>query len=430
MGALIMPRRENSGQLRPIGIQVIFRAMAKPVTLSIREARALAVNSQLLGGAPAFAGVQGALQVIEHLGYVQIDTISVVARAHHHVLWNRVAGYNETHLKELEASRAVFEYWAHAAAYLPMKDYPFSLCRKQDFLSGGAFWFEKDHHTADTVLERIRREGPLMSKDFKNDKPMTAPGNGMDWARNPFNLALRLLFMEGRIMVAGRRGFQKAYGMPEEVLPAGTDDKLPARDAYLRYLIERDTRAHGLVKAREIGYLLRGLQPKLNAVLREMVNAGELLTARVEGLGEEPYYIRPQALERFTRMNEKPMLYILSPFDNLVIQRKRLEELFGFSYTLECYTPAGKRKFGYFGLPLLYGDCFVGQLDARAGRKTGCFFLNNLAWEAGQERREETEAALVQSLQAFAAFNNCNRVEISVPAARQLSEGILDFLSK
>lgn len=401
--------------------------MSKFLTISIQEARALAVNSQLLGGAPLPSGQEGARQAIEHLGYVQIDTISVVARAHHHVLWNRVAAYEEAHLKALEEARTIFEYWAHAAAYLPTKDYRFSLCRKEEFLNGQAFWFEKDHQIADQVLDRIRREGPLMSKDFKHDNPNPTGSNGMDWTRNPFNLALRQLFMEGRILATGRRGFQKAYDLPERVLPSGIDTNLPPRDAYLQYLIERDTRAHGLMKAREIGYLLRKLQPGLNDCLEELTAAGKLAAVRVEGMGEEPYYLKPQAWEHLAQLKHPPKLYILSPFDNLVIQRKRLEELFGFSYTLECYTPAAKRKFGYFSLPLLWGNCFVGQIDAKANRKTGFFHLNRLGWEAGKAKREEIEAAFAECLLSFIEFNQCQSLALAPPVVRQLSADTLKF---
>lgn len=403
--------------------------MAKLLTLSIHEARTLAVNSQLLGTSTSFTGAEGARKVIEHLGYVQIDTISVVARAHHHVLWSRVEGYQEAHLKALEESRAVFEYWAHAAAYLPMADYRFSLCRKEEFLNGKAFWFEKDHQLAGHVLDRIRREGPLMSKDFKADSPARPGGNGMDWSRNPYNLALRQLFMEGRIMVAGRRGFQKTYGLPHDILPSGIDKKLPARDAYIRYLIARDIRAHGLVKASEIGYLLRNIQPALKDGLADMLAAGELISARVEGQGDTLYYLHRGALEQLSQPRPPARLHILSPFDNLVIQRKRLEELFGFSYTLECYTPAAKRRFGYFGLPLLYGNSFVGQLDAKADRKSRCLYINNLVLEAG-ELREETEAELVKSLGKFMAFNGCRSIRLMPSAARQLSPEMQALMSK
>lgn len=388
--------------------------------ISIQEARTLAIGSQLLDGPSLLNGKEGTRQVIEHLGYVQIDTISVVARAHHHALWSRVPDYSPAHLQSLEEEdRAVFEYWAHAASYLPMADYRFSLPRKEEFISGDGHWFKKDHKMIARVYERIKQEGPLMSKDFENPSKNQSKSNGMDWARNPVNLALRQLFMEGRIMVAGRRGFQKAYDLPERILPPHVDTRMPSRKEYFQYIVERDVRAHGLVKATEIAYLLKNTRKEVDALLKEMVHEGILAKVKVEGINGEPYFIGPQSLDKLHAEKVERRLRILSPFDNLVIQRKRLEELFGFKYTLECYVPAAKRKFGYFGLPLLLGDEFIGQIDLKADRKTKTLWINNL------ELKENSAAEhLPESLREFAAFNHCERIETGKEAKRKLKKSL------
>ena len=273
------------------------------------------------------------------------------------------------------------------------------------------------------VLDRIIAEGPLMSKDFKADVKTKSSSTGMDWARNPLNLALRQLFMEGRIMVTGRRGFQKVYDLPERVLPSGVNTEPPTQEEYIRHLIRRDVRAHGVIKAREMGYLLKkNVRAELRLMLKEMVKSGELVEVGIEKEGAEPYFTFPGILT--TRSETKPaeVQRILSPFDNLVIQRSRLEELFGFAYTLECYVPATKRKFGYFGLPLLAVDTFVGQIDLKADRKTGTLLVRNLTWVSGRRPRDEQMTLLVEGVQNFARFNGCDRIEVAREVRKNLPE--------
>lgn len=389
----------------------------------------MALKSQLMLDRDRLRGKAGTRQVIEHLGYVQIDTISVVTRAHHHVLWSRIPDYRRSWLSELEEKdRAIFEYWAHAASYLPMTDFRYSLMRKEEFLKGSAFWFKKDKKTAEYVYDRIKQEGPLMSRDFKNQEQLKSSSTGMDWARNPLNLALRQLFMEGRIMVSHRRGFQKAYDLPENILPASVDTTVPTRKEYLRYLINRDLRAHGLLQPKEIGYLLKNTGRDINVLLKEMVRSGELEKVKVEGLGSQIYYVQSGTLKSGLAGQTSPQLNILSPFDNLVIQRNRIEQLFKFNYTLECYVPAKKRKIGYFSLPILWDLHLVGQLDAKADRKKKVFYIKNLLWEDHVKLSDELLVALHQELSIYASFNNCEEIRIWPDLLQKLDPVIIPFL--
>ncbi len=379
--------------------------------ISLKDARKLALRRQLNFSSATGDGRESARSVIERLGYIQIDTISVVARTHHHVLWSRLTHYERSLLKVLEEEdRAIFEYWAHAASYLPIADYRFTLPRKAAFLSEEESWFKKDKKLVSYVFDRIRSEGPLMSRDFNKPAKKKPKTTGIDWTANPVNLALRQLFMEGRIMVTGRRGFQKVYDLPERILPPGVDQRMPARSEYLQYLIERDVRAHGIIRASEIGYLLKNTARELKALLNQMAESGVLVALRVEGLGEEPFYSRPEWLESMSSGGPQRGLLLLSPFDNILIQRKRLEDLFGFSYTLECYVPAAKRKFGYFGLPLLWEGAFVGQIDLKADRRTRRLIVQNLDVPTGIYDSERFMDALAGKLRQYSNFNNCNSV--------------------
>ena len=225
--------------------------------ISLRQARALAAHSQGLTAAHSYRGKEGALKAIEQIGYAQIDTLSVVKRAHHHVLWSRVGGYHPDHLHGLLAEQAVFEYWAHAAAYLPMRDFRFSLPRKEEVRASDGMWHQRNPQLIRYALGRIRAEGPLMSRDFAKEGDSLYFGNNKEgWSASAISHALFQLFIEGELMVVSRKGFQKVYDLTERALPAGVDTRRPSREEYIRHLIGRDIRAHGLLKVTEIGYLI------------------------------------------------------------------------------------------------------------------------------------------------------------------------------
>jgi len=385
--------------------------------ISLRQARALAAHSQGLTAAQNCQGKEGTLKAIEQIGYAQIDTLSVVKRAHHHVLWSRVGRYHPDHLHELVAEQSVFEYWAHAAAYLPMRDFRFSLPRKEEVKASDGMWHQRNPQLIRYALGRIRAEGPLMSRDFAKEGGRLYFGNNKEgWSASAISHALFQLFIEGELMVVSRKGFQKVYDLTERALPAGVDTRRPSREEYIRHLIGRDIRAHGLLKATEIGYLIKNSTAEINRQLTQMTEAGELAQLAVEGQAQ-PYYAFPSTLETLDAVPVGRRIRILSPFDNLIIQRKRLEELFGFSYTLECYVPKGKRKVGYFSLPLLRGTEFVGQADLKAERKSKVLWIKNLVWESGKAEQGHLWKSLAKSLREFAAFNECENIdsEMSLP---------------
>ncbi|MEZ4957340.1 MAG: crosslink repair DNA glycosylase YcaQ family protein [Saprospiraceae bacterium] len=373
--------------------------------LPLHTAQHFILHSQLLAPNTGLSGKEGTLQAIRHLGYVQIDTISVVARAHHHVLWTRVPDYQPDHLQELDREdRAVFDYWAHAASYLPMEDYRFSLIRKKSMDNGNGFWRLDDPELAAHVIQRIQQEGALMSKDFVRSKERPDE----PWRIPAINMVIRQLFMKGELMAAGRKGILKTYDLPERVLPEGIATDLPTEQEYIEHLIRRDLRAHGLVKLSEFGYLLKIKRQAFHEVIKKMIQTGEVVEVEINSLSKESYFVFQKSLTDFSPTNKK-QFHILSPFDNLVIQRKRLSELFGFDYTIECYVPEAKRKFGYYGLPLLFGTQFVGQLDAKADRKNKILILKNLEWT--EKPTQVMLRAFDKKLKAFAKFCGCEEVK-------------------
>lgn len=384
--------------------------MSNIITLNAVEARRLALFAQRLNLENG-----NALEAIRQLSYVQIDSISVAARAHHHVLWSRNSAYQEADLDKLVAEKKVFEYWSHAAAFLPMEDYRFSLYPKGEILKADKFWFEKDKKLMRYVMRRIKNEGPLQSKDFEHQ-----PSGANPWYEwKPTKVAMQLLFMEGRLMVAGRQGFQKIYDLAERVIPEGIDLKKPTQKGFCAYLIDRAVQAHGLVSDVEIGYLRKGLKKPIQRVLEEKVRKKELVKVALPG-APEVYYSTPGLLSGIDSIKPSQQLHLLSPFDNLVIQRKRLANLFDFDYQIECYVPEKKRIFGYYTIAVLWGEQFVGRLDPKADRKTGTLHIKNIWLEEGFVPDDVFLQAFIQKLQAFASFCGCESVVVDKASSAKL----------
>ncbi len=377
-------------------------------TLSLTDARQLALHAQGLA-APLFGnGKLGVLRAIEHLGYVQIDTISVIERAHHHVLWSRVPDYSPALLDELQTKdRKIFEYWSHAASYLPLTDYRYCLPRMRAYASGERHWFTRDKRAMRAVLERIRVEGPLRAKDFEAP-PGKKSGPWFDW--KPAKTALEQLFIEGTLMVRGRKGFQKIYDLAERVLPVGVDTTPPTEKELARFLITSALRSHGLALESEMRYLRKGAQRAVRAALREMVAGGEVVSVRVAKLDEYEFYAFPQALEGLSTSPQKKRrsFQLLSPFDNSMIQRARVQRLFDFDYQIECYVPAPKRKYGYFCLPLLADGTLIGRLDCKAERKERTLRVHTLVFEPKFRKFDTAQPEFRAALDRFAAFNGCS----------------------
>jgi uncharacterized protein YcaQ len=365
-------------------------------SLSISQARKLVLLSQRVPPEKqAGKHPDATLRAIEHLGYIQIDTISAIQRAHHHTLWNRNPQYQNSQLEELMINKQIFEYWSHAAAYLPMRDFRFSLPRKQALASGGEnHWHTPDRKLMKSVLRRIDSEGPLMAKDFKNKS---------------LQQALENLFMQGDLMIPYRVNFHKIFDLSERVLPDHTDTSMPGKEEYAHHLVTRYLQANGLGKAIEITYLRKNTRAPVISMLQEMVSNGEVIQTHVSG---NNYYVLPASLELLNKPLARSQLKILSPFDNLLIQRKRTLELFGFDYLLECYVPASKRKFGYFTLPVLWDGKLVARMDCKVDRRESHMHIHNLVLESGLKKTEAFAIALSKELVPFLQFNECKNFTV------------------
>jgi uncharacterized protein YcaQ len=375
-------------------------------SLSLAQAKKLALLSQgLATKAPKNRSASETLAVFERLGYVQIDTISVVQRAHHHTLWARNPHYQLAHLDGLVADKKVFEYWSHAAAYLPMSDYRFSLPRKAAIKSGQQrHWHDKDHRVMASILKRIEVEGPLMAKDFVSKSPKKG-----GWGSAPTKQALETLFMQGDLMIPERRNFHKVYDLTERVIPSALDTTMPTAQEHAQFLVHRYLKSHGFGDLAEITYLLKGVKASVKQALDELAERGEI---EIISIGQGRYYTASDSLARLSKRLHRKQVQILSPFDNLLIQRKRARSIFNFDYLLECYVPAAKRQFGYFSLPILWDGTLVARADCKANKKTATLHVIHLAIESSLRDKNAFLAAFEQALDSFARFNQCDSYQI------------------
>lgn len=347
---------------------------------------------------------------------MQIDTISVVERAHHHVLWTRVKNYRPEYLDIAIRDKQIFEYWFHAAAYLPMHDFRFALPRMQAIKAGEKHWFGQiDKKLLRSVYKRIETEGPLRTRDFTD----TSSTNTGWWDWKPAKQAIEKLFMQGDLMIVGREGFQKRYDLTERVLPEHVCTKTPDDAEEACHLIDSTLRAHGFASLKSFTYLRKGkaLRLAVKDCIEAYAESGRVV--KIQSPEGDLFYCDASLIDDIKRPWNG--IRLLSPFDNLVIQRERCRGIFAFDYQIECYVPAAKRKHGYFSLPILYKDKLVGRIDCKAYRKTGVLQVNYLQHEVADSA---FLPSLADELKRFMLFNNCESIAIKVTkntaSARQL----------
>jgi len=388
--------------------------MTEPI-LSPAVARSVHLVAQgMLQARRARATKDDVLAAIRRMGVLQIDTISVVARSPYLVLWSRLGDYDPGWLDALLADGRLFEYWAHEACFIPIEDY--GLYRHRMIAPGSlgwkyaGTWLATHRDAVERVLAHIRANGPARSADFERTDGQA--GGWWDW--KPEKRALEVLYTTGQLMIARRQQFHRVYDLAERVLPGWDDAALPPVDEVRRQFVLRAVRALGVAKAAWIPDYHRTKPPHPHP--DALVDAGLLLRARVEGW-KEPVYVHPDHAALLARAAEgslsATLTSVLSPFDPVVWDRRRALELFGFDYRLECYTPAQKRRYGYFTLPLLRRGALVGRVDAKAHRKAGTFELKSLVLEPGVRASERFVRDLASAFVRCARWHGCPQVVLT-----------------
>ncbi len=398
-------------------------AAMEPIALTKAQARKIILNAAGLARKAQFGtGIEAVYRLIDHLGFVQLDTNYVVERAHHHVMAARIPDYQIEWLAELCDDGSIFEYLTSDAGYLPMHDFRFSLPVKKAFKSQRKPLTQPEISLMQQVLERAEREEALMVGDFENDR-VEASSGWWDW--RPAKIALERLYLDGELMINRTKTFQKVYVLPGNTVPPETDLTMPTDEEYARFVIQRTLKALGVAYGKEIAWRARHVKGNLvKKQLEEMVRAGELKIVIVGGLKGPLYMLPDQKID----VDISGDVFILSPFDILNVFRHRLKDFFDFDYQIECFVPEAKRKYGYFSLPILAGDTFMARMDAKADRKRKVLIVHNLHFEA-IDLAQSTLDKLVKSLRAFARFNRCEEIVFRKSNNEAYLEAIVGGLS-
>lgn len=394
------------------------------VILTQSQARKIILHAAGLSKRAQFGkGKEAVYKLIEHLGFLQVDTNYVVERAHHHAIAARVPGYKPEWLDELQTDGRIFEFWTYASGYIPMHDFRFSLPVKASFLARRKPLTQAEINLMTRTLDRISREGPLMARDFENDRTTKSSG-WWDW--RPSKIALERLHLDGRLITIRKKDFQKVYELPENILPSDIDTTMPTAEEFEKHVILRSLKALGIGYLKDVALRGRYVKNSIKTVLGKMVEAGEVCNVEVDGLKGQALYMLPEYKKKKIELSGDA--FILSPFDVLNVYRHRLKNFFDFDYMVECFVPEPKRKYGYFSLPILIGDTFVARMDSKADRKQQVLTIHNIHFESVKLTKPMI-IKVCDAIKAFAKFNQCREIVIKKSNNKSLLNDLRKTLS-
>jgi uncharacterized protein YcaQ len=382
-------------------------ATKKSFSLTKAAARHIWLHAQRLDTSVPFGeGPLATAAAVEHLGYVQIDTINVIERSHHHILWNRIPAYRRADLRQAQnVDKSVFEYWTHALSYVPTRDLRFFIPAMKRHQREGHRWLSSVK-PADLrkVMKLIRRDGALTIRDIDDD--VLVDKEHLWASRKPSKRALQLAFYQGRLTISERNGMLKTYQLMTrhfgwDKAPQGAS----ARET-IAYLLDRALRAQGVVSLDSICHLDAPSKAAIRKLIEARVRRHQLVPVALEGAGKQEHWAEPAMLENVSHAPSK-LVHILSPFDPLIIQRKRTKLFFDYDHRFEAYVPKEKRVFGYFALPVVVGDNIVAALDLKTDRKNRKLLLQKWNWigeGAKRAARSELKRRIEQELHRFERF--------------------------
>ena len=390
--------------------------MALPV-LTNDLARRLFLDRHALTEAPQGPAKGATLaSLIDRIGFVQVDSINTVARAHHMILWSRRPSYQPEALKRLlETDRRLWEHWTHDASILPVALYPMWQLRFQRdsnrLQASWQNWFRDGYESQfDRILRRIEDHGPVKSADVSEGEPR---GKGGWWDWHPSKTALEWLWRTGQLAITRRDGFHKVYDLTERVIPAAYRVPPPDRAAKVNWACGSALDHLGFGTSGEIAAYWNAVTPEESrAWMQTALATGAVIEIEVEGAKgtRKRMVARPGVLAE-TPPDPPPRLRILSPFDPALRDRDRAEFLFGFFYRIEVFVPEPQRTYGYYVFPVLEGDRLVGRIDVKAFRDAGALRVKAFWPEAGVKLGTGRRARLEAELDRLARFAGCERLE-------------------
>jgi uncharacterized protein YcaQ len=378
------------------------RRPAKPHPLTRADAKRIWLHAQrLTTPAPFGDGAAATRAAVEHLGYVQIDTINVIERSHHHILWSRIPAYLRKDLHQAQSlDKSVFEYWTHALSYVPTMDLRFFIADMRLHRRQGHRWFGTVT-AADTrkVLRLLRKDGALTIRDIDDDVLVE---KHHAWAsRKPSKRALQLAFYTGVVTISERNGMLKTYELMERHFGWDKMPKPASAAETSAYLLDRALRAQGVISLDSVCYHDAPSKPAIRKLVAARVRRGELVPIAIEGTGKLEHWARPDAIE--TGGPAPDMVHILSPFDPLIIQRKRTHLFFDYDHRFEAYVPKEKRKLGYFALPVVVDGDIVAAIDLKTDRKKQKLLMQQWTW-IGRSQRKVLKRRIEEELDRFERF--------------------------
>ena len=376
------------------------------MNLTTTQARRIALAAQ--GFTRPRPGLDGEVaarhvnRIIERLGFFQIDSVNVLARAHYMPLFSRLGPYDQEllHRAASRRPRRLFEYWAHEAALVDVKLWQAFQFRME---SGARMWGSMARIIQDKpefvawVLDEVREKGPLTAREVEHDAPRDKDNWGWNWSE--VKMALEYLFYKGQVTAARRNSaFERVYDLPERVIPQAQLDEAPLDpEGAHRVLVSHAARALGVGTAQCLRDYFRMAPEPTKAAIDDLVETGELVPVTISGW-KRPAYLHRDAV----RPRKVSARALLSPFDPLVFERTRTEQLFDFRYRIEIYVPADKRVHGYYVLPFLLGDRLVARVDLKADRQSGSLLVHG-AW-AESHAPAETADELAEELWLMAGW--------------------------
>jgi uncharacterized protein YcaQ len=374
----------------------------KPISLPVEQARRLWLHAQRLDRRDPFgAGPDAACAAIEHLGYVQIDTINVIERCHHHILYARIPAYRRADLAHLQSvEKSVFEYWTHELSYVPTRDIRYFLPAMKAHREEPKRWSAVGaREETRKLLRRIRRDGALTIRDIEEELIEKAHL----WAsKKPSKGLLERAFYDGELAIAARAGMLKTYELFDRHFQWEKKPTPASERQVTAYKLDRALRAQGLVSLDSACHLDAPSKKAVAELIVARVKRKELVEVAVAGAGKTQHWAEPASLE-LSEAPEATLIHILSPFDPLMIQRKRAKLFFDYAHVFEAYLPKEKRVYGYFGLPVLAGDRIVAVLDLKTDRAAGKLLMQQWSWLDGHET-PALKAAIEEELQRFERF--------------------------
>ena len=377
-----------------------------PYSLSKVGARRIWLRAQRLDSfAPFGRGAQSVANAVAHLGYVQIDTINVIERCHHHILWSRIPDYRRADLRQAQSvDKSVFEYWTHALSYVPSRDLRYFMPLMRLHKRERERWFTSVTVKDMRKVMRLIRLGPLTIRDIDDD--VLTEKEHLWASRKPSKRALQFAFYTGALTISERNGMLKTYDLIGRHFGWDTPPKAASATEVAAYLLDRSLRSQGLVSLDSTCHLDAPSKPGVRRLIEARVRRGELVPVAIEGAGKQEHWASAAALEEGGEPAPN-LVHILSPFDPLVIQRKRTHLMFGYEHRFEAYVPKEKRKFGYFALPILVGDDIVAVIDLKTDRQNRKLLLQKWSWVgngAKRDRRKELKPRIEEALGRFERF--------------------------